>query len=163
MLKQVSVFAENKPGRVSAILEVLKKAEINVRAMTIAETIEFGIVRLIVSEPEKAKSLLQVSGFTVNTTDVIGITIPDRFGAFYDAVRILGENNINIEYSYSLMGCSHGKAEQEISPKGGLCPSDGRVLTTDKANILIRVKDTIAAERVLRDSEVKMFTQGDII
>ena len=139
MLKQVSIFAENKAGRVHAIMETLAKSEINVRAMAIAETAEFGIVRLIVNEPEKAKSVLRENGFTAKITDVVGVTVPDKFGALCEVVRILGENNVNIEYSYSLMGCRHGNA-----------------------NILIRVKDSEKAAAILSQAGVKLFTQDDL-
>ena len=139
MLKQVSIFVENKAGRVHAVMNTLKAAEINVRAMTIAETAEFGIIRLIVSEPEKAKSVLKENGFTAKLTDVIGFTIPDRFGALCDVLQILGEKGINIEYSYSLMGCSHGNA-----------------------NILIRVNEPQKAAMILSGVGIKLFTAEDL-
>jgi hypothetical protein len=140
MLKQVSVFAENKSGRVHAIMETLKSAQINARAMMIAETAEFGIVRLIVNDPEKAKTALKSNNFKVRITDVIGFTVPDKFGAFCDVLKILGDNDINIEYSYSLMGCSHGNA-----------------------NILIYVKDSQKAADILKKENVSLFTQDDIL
>jgi len=140
MLKQVSIFAENKAGRVHAIMETLKNAQINVRAMTIAETAEFGIVRLIVNEPEKAKSALKDSGFTAKITDVIGVTVSDEFGALNNVLQILGDKGVSIEYMYSLMRCPHGNA-----------------------NILIRVSDLDKATEILTEAGVKMFSQGDLI
>jgi hypothetical protein len=139
MLKQVSIFAENKAGRVHAIMKSLKEAQINVRAMTIAETSEFGIVRLIVDNPESAKLTLKNAGFTAKITDVIGVTVSDEFGALNNVLKILGEKDISIEYMYSLMRCPHGNA-----------------------NILIRVSDCEKATAILTEAGVKMFTQDDL-
>ncbi|MCL2036131.1 MAG: hypothetical protein FWG83_01935 [Oscillospiraceae bacterium] len=132
MLNQVSVFVENKPGRVHSVMETLAQGEINVRAMTIAETSEFGIIRLVVNAPEKAKILLREGGFTVKITELLGIAIPDKFGALRDVVKLLGENGINIEYSYSLMSSEPGEA-----------------------NIAIRVKDREKASVILSGAGVK--------
>ena len=137
MLKQISIVAENKAGVVHAIMDTLAKAQINVRALTIAENADYGVVRLIVNEPEKARNAL--SEFDARIAQVIGVTIPDKFGAFCDVVKILSENDINIEYSYSLMGCKHGNA-----------------------NILIRVKDTAKTADVLTQAGIKLFSQEDI-
>jgi hypothetical protein len=139
MLKQVQIFAENKAGRVQAIMETLKKAEINVRAMSIAESAEHGFVRLIASDAEKAVEILKQSGFKAKLVDVIGFTVPDKFGALCDVLSVLGKNGINIEYSYSLMGCKHGNA-----------------------NILIRVKDCEKASAILSQVGIKLFTQEDL-
>ena len=140
MLKQVSIFLENKAGRVYSIMETLAEAQINVRAMTIAETAEFGIVRIIVCDPERAKSVLRENNFTVKTTEVVGVTIPDKFGALCDVLRLFSQNNINIEYSYSLMGCTHGNA-----------------------NILIRVNEPEKAELILSNAGVKLITPDEIV
>jgi hypothetical protein len=139
MLKQVSIFAENKAGRVYAIMESLKAAEINVRAMTIAETAEFGIVRLIVADYERAVAVLRESSFTVKVTDVIGFTVPNEFGALSNVLGLLAENAVSIEYMYSLMSCSHGNA-----------------------NILIRVGDGEKAEAILSGAGIKMFANTDL-
>jgi hypothetical protein len=139
MLKQVQIFVENRPGKVHAIMETLKSAEVNARAISITESADCGFVRLIVNLPEKAESALKSAGFMPQMIDVIGVTIPDKFGAFCDVVRILGESDINIEYSYSLMGCKHGNA-----------------------NILIRVKDPQKTAAVLTSAGVKLFGQADL-
>ena len=139
MLKQVSVFVENKAGRVHAIMEVFAAAKIDVRAMTIADTAEFGIVRLIVNDAEKAKAALRENNFTAKITDVIGFTIPDEFGALCNVVRTLGEQGVNIEYSYSLMGKNSGEAD-----------------------IVIRVKDSERAQTILAQAGVKLISPPDI-
>ncbi|MDR2533134.1 MAG: ACT domain-containing protein [Oscillospiraceae bacterium] len=110
MLKQLSVFVENKAGRLCAIVEVLNEAGINIRAMNIADTVDYGIIRLIVSDTEKAVAALSGNNFTANVFDVTAFTIPDRFGALYEVIKLLGDSGINIEYSYSLMGKNHSEA-----------------------------------------------------
>jgi hypothetical protein len=140
MLKQISIFVENKPGRVCAIMEALAEARIDIRAMTIADTAEFGIVRLIVNDAEKAAAVLRAGDFTARISEVIGISIPDQFGALYDVVKLLGENDINIEYSYSLMGKSHAEAD-----------------------IVIKVKNAEKAMEILNGAGVKLIALGDAL
>jgi len=140
MLKQISVFVENKAGRLCAVMETLSKNEINVRAMTIADTADFGIVRLIAGDAEKAVFALHSDNFTVKTTDVIGFKIPDRFGTLYEAVKALGGEGINIEYSYSLMGKNKGEAD-----------------------IVVSVKETEKAAAVLAKAGIELITLDDIL
>ncbi|MCL2109936.1 MAG: hypothetical protein FWH20_11410, partial [Oscillospiraceae bacterium] len=81
MLQQISIFVENKTGRLCAIMEALATAKINIRALTIADTAEFGIVRIIVGDVEKAANALHERDFTIKITEVIAFALPDRFGA----------------------------------------------------------------------------------
>ncbi len=111
MLKQISIFVENKSGRLCAIMEVLNNAKIDIRALSIADTTDFGIVRLIVNDTDKALQALRENNFTANVTDVIGFTIEDHFGALYNIVKTFTDNQLNIEYSYSLMGKNQGEAD----------------------------------------------------
>jgi hypothetical protein len=110
MLQQISVFVENKSGRLCAIVEALNEARINIRAMNIADTADYGIVRLIVNDTENAVKALKNKNFTAEIFDVIAFTIPDRFGALYEVIKLLDDNNINIEYSYSLIGKNQSEA-----------------------------------------------------
>ncbi|MDR2559896.1 MAG: hypothetical protein LBC86_10225 [Oscillospiraceae bacterium] len=110
MLQQISVFVENKAGRLCAIVEVLNESRINIRAMNIADTADYGIVRLIVSDTENALKAFNENNFTARVFDVIAFTIPDKFGALYEVIKLLGDNGINIEYSYSLIGKNKSEA-----------------------------------------------------
>ena len=107
---QVSVFVENKEGRLADITRILAQNNINIRALSIADTTNFGILRLIVNDPRKAESALTENGFTVSLTKVIAIEVPDVPGGLADALRILGENSIGIEYMYAFLGNIEEKA-----------------------------------------------------
>jgi len=103
-LKQVSVFLENKPGRMEDMLQALIKGEINIRALCVADTADFGIMRLILSDTEKGLKTLRDEGFTATTTDVIRVRIPDHPGGLLETVaRPLARAGINIEYVYAFV------------------------------------------------------------
>ncbi|MDK2821418.1 MAG: hypothetical protein PWP31_1383 [Clostridia bacterium] len=103
-IKQISVFLENKSGRLAAVTRLLAKNDINIRALSIADTSDFGILRLIVKSPERAYKVLKESGFTVSLTEVIGVEMPDRPGGLSDVMTLLEEAGINIEYLYAFIG-----------------------------------------------------------
>lgn len=103
-IKQLSVFIENKPGRLSEILNVLSENNIDISALSIAETTEFGVLRMIVSYPEAAKTKLRESGVIVKTTEVIGMVVDDKPGALAQAITLLSENGVTVEYSYAFLG-----------------------------------------------------------
>lgn len=103
-IKQISLFSENKPGRLAKIADVLGKEKINIRAFTIAESGDFGIVRLVVDHPDQAHDVLKREGFTVSETDVIGIEINDEPGSMKDVAELFAEGNINIDYAYAFIG-----------------------------------------------------------
>ncbi|MHC1584708.1 MAG: ACT domain-containing protein [Candidatus Syntropharchaeia archaeon] len=102
MIKQVSVFVENKPGRLSSVTKKLKEGNINIRAFTIAEAGDFGVIRLVVDNPKKAMDLLH-GDFMVSETEVLGVEMEDRPGALHEIASVLGENNINIGYAYAFV------------------------------------------------------------
>lgn len=102
-VKQISIFLENKSGRLAQVTRVLGDNNINIRALSIADTTDFGILRLIVNDPDKAFQVLKASGFTVSTTDVIAVEVPDHPGGLADALDVLQDNNINIEYLYAFL------------------------------------------------------------
>lgn len=109
-VKQISVFLENKKGRLWEALSALAKAQINIRALSIADTSEFGILRLIVPEPEKAKKVLEESNFTVRENDVIAVGVPDRPGGLAGVLKVLTDADINVEYVYAFVEKSGEKA-----------------------------------------------------
>ncbi len=129
-IKQLSVFVENKPGKLLEIVKTLADADINIRAMSIADTKDFGILRLIVSDTEKAKSILS-DECVVTVTAVIAAEMSDKAGALSTILDAFGKANINIEYMYAFTAS-----------------------TTLGAYVVIRVDNNEAAEKVLHDNGI---------
>ncbi|MGI9861551.1 ACT domain-containing protein [Moorella naiadis] len=103
-IKQISVFLENKSGRLAAVTRLLAGQGINIRAVSIADTSDFGILRLIVDNPDRAYAELKAASFTVSLTEVLGVEMPDRPGGLSSILAILEEKGINIEYLYAFIG-----------------------------------------------------------
>lgn len=102
-VRQISVFLENKSGRLAQVTQILGENGINIRALSIADTTDFGILRLIVNDPEKAYRALKEGGFTVSTTEVIAVEVDDRPGGLAAALQALDQAGINIEYLYAFV------------------------------------------------------------
>ncbi len=100
-VKQIAVFLENKSGRMAEITGVLAKNGINIRAMSLADTADFGILRLIVNDTESAQNVLKENGFTVGTTEVLVIEVMDKPGGLASVLQIISKNKLNIEYMYA--------------------------------------------------------------
>ncbi len=109
-IRQVSVFIENKSGRLSDVVEFLGENGINIRALSLADTSDFGILRLIVNEPEKAYKLLREKDFTVGATDVVAVAVPDVPGGLASVLGLLKKNDISVEYMYAYVEHSAGYA-----------------------------------------------------
>jgi hypothetical protein len=101
---QISVFLENKSGRLAEVLRALAKAGVNIRALSLAETIDYGVLRLIVDKPHEARKTLGDAGFTVSETEVIAVEMPDRPGGLAGIVDLVTERGLNIEYLYAFVG-----------------------------------------------------------
>lgn len=101
IIKQLSIFLENKSGRLTEVAEALGQNGINMSALSIADSSEYGILRVIVNNPDKAVRILKDKGFSVNLTDVICLIVPHSPGALAKALRILSDENISIEYMYA--------------------------------------------------------------
>lgn len=110
MAKQLSVFLENKAGRLAMVTRVLGEAGINIRALSIADTSDFGILRIIVNDPPKAYAILKDAGFTVSETEVIGVRVKDIPGGLAAALEKMSDANLNIEYMYAFLGTSENDA-----------------------------------------------------
>ena len=106
-VKQISVFLENRRGRLVDVTKALLDADINIRALFLADSSEFGILRLVVNNPEKAKAVLVSEGFAANETDVFAVEVEDRPGGFYNVVKVLADNEIDVEYTYAYAGTSN--------------------------------------------------------
>jgi hypothetical protein len=102
-VEQISIFLENKSGRLAKVTEVLGENNINIRALSIADTTDFGILRLIVDNPKEAFSALHNAGFAVSTTDVLAVEVDDSPGSLSGAMNALDEEGINIEYLYAFV------------------------------------------------------------
>jgi hypothetical protein len=101
IIKQLSIFLENKTGRLTDVAEVMHKGGINISALSIADTSEYGILRLIVNKPDEAYTLLKSNGFSAHITEVIGIVVPNEPGGLYHALKILTDEKIDVEYLYA--------------------------------------------------------------
>lgn len=102
-VEQISVFLENKPGALADVTRILGEAGINIRALSLADTKDFGILRLIVNDNEKAKTVLGARGFTVRKTEVVAVEVPDRPGGLAAIMKILADAEINVEYLYAFV------------------------------------------------------------
>ena len=135
--KQLSIFLENKSGRLTEVTDVLGEAGVNLSAMSIADTSDFGILRCIVSDPEKAYQVLKEAHFAVKITDVIGFVCPNTSGSLAVVLRYLSQKGIFIEYMYSF--------------------ANG-----DVAHVVIRPTDLDACERVLEEKKVELMAANDL-
>ena len=109
-IKQISVFLENKAGRLAKVAEELKNNHINIRALTIADTSDFGILRMIVNKPDQAYDILKKAGFTVRESDILAIELDDKEGVFYDLMNLCDANGLSVEYTYSFVEQYSNKA-----------------------------------------------------
>lgn len=139
LINQISVFLENKSGRLAEVTRVLGLNNIDISALSIADTTDFGILRLIVNKPEEAVEILKENGFTVSCTNVIAISVPDKPGGLSLALNILDKENIGIEYMYAFVG----KAENE-------------------ALVILKVADTDKAIKVLKDKGVNVVPSNSV-
>jgi hypothetical protein len=102
-VEQISVFLENKPGTLEHATRILKEAGINIRTLTLAETSDFGILRLIVNDVEKTNKVLKDSGFRVSKTAVVAVEVPDKPGGLHSIMEIIAKESINVEYLYAFV------------------------------------------------------------
>ncbi len=138
-IKQISLFVENKPGRMAKVSKTLSDAGVNIRALTIAEAGDFGVIRMVVDDPEKGYTVLKDNGFTVSTTDVLAVEMKDTPGGLYEIVNALGESGVNVDYAYAFVTA---KAE--------------------RAMLILRVDDLAKARAALGGKGVKIATKEEI-
>ena len=103
-LNQISVFLENRPGGLQLLTDALARKNINMRALSLAEAAEFGIVRIIVDDTEAASAALQAESYVYTVTKVLGVAIPDEPGGLNRVLRVLSQGGINVEYMYAFLG-----------------------------------------------------------
>lgn len=102
-VEQLSIFLENRAGRLTDVTKVLSEAQVNIRALSLADTSDFGILRLIVTDHERAKAALKEHGFTVGRTSVVAVEVDDRPGGLHHILELLSNNRINVEYMYAFV------------------------------------------------------------
>ncbi len=139
IIKQVSIFLENKKGRLAEVTRLLSDEKINIRALSLADTTDFGVLRLIVSHAEKCFQILKENEFVAQMTDVIAVEIDDRPGGLNAAMEALDEGGINIEYMYAF-----------VEKK------------TDKAIVIFRIDKIQAAVETLQKNQISVLT-SDVI
>ncbi len=138
-IKQLSIFIENKFGRLEAIIDALSKANINLRALSLAEAPDYGVLRVIVDDSEKAKKALNDIGVIAKITDVVAVYLDDRSGGLASVLSILKESEITIEYMYAFLGRTEGKAL-----------------------MVLKADDEAKTEKVLTENNISMLSQCDI-
>ncbi len=138
-IKQISVFLENKKGRLAQVTSILKENNIDISAISIADTTNFGIIRMIVNKPELAIQVIKASGFTVNTAEVLAVEVPDSPGGLHHVLDILNRNHIGIEYLYSFVR-----------------------RPSQSALILFRVDDTENSIKVLMDEGINILPSKEV-
>lgn len=117
MIKQLSIFLENKKGRMWKALDVLEEAKINIRALSLADTSDFGILRLVVPEPDRAQEVLEENGFLVKVGEVIAVGITDKPGGLNKILKILNKSGINLEYLYAFVEQNKNRAIVVLHPE----------------------------------------------
>lgn len=134
---QLSIFLENKVGRLAEVTKTLFQASINIKALALADTSDFGILRLILDNPEEAQQVLKKAGFTVGTTDVVAVEVPHSPGGLHSIVELMGTSGVNIEYMYGFP-CKSDNAvmifrfDNLEKALGTLGASDFRILASDE-------------------------------
>lgn len=102
-VKQISIFLENKSGRLAQVTQILAKNNINIRALSLADTADFGILRIIVNDVQKASSILKSEGYTLGETDVVAVEVPDKPGGLAGILKPLWEAELDVEYMYAFV------------------------------------------------------------
>jgi len=138
-VKQISIFLENKSGRLAEVTKVLGTNNIDISALSIADTTDFGILRLIVNDPDRAVKVLEEAGFSVSITNVIAIAVEDKPGGLAYALDILRSHAIGIEYMYAFVG-----------------------KTTNKALVILKVVDSQNAVKYLRENNVEVLSSEKV-
>lgn len=138
-VKQISAFLENKPGALAAFTRILQNSEIDLRALSLAETEDFGIVRVIVDDPFKTMQILKEEGYVCSLTKVLAITFEDKPGALVKVLNLLGDADVNLEYSYAFLAKK-----------------------ANSACMIFRVADNEKAIKVLTSNGIRPLCQDDL-
>ena len=110
-IKQISICVENQPGKLAELTRLLADANIDLRTLSLADTRDFGILRVIVNKPDETEKLLKENDWTYKTADVIGVKLPDRPGGVAEVLEVINEANVNVEYMYAFVNRIPGRAD----------------------------------------------------
>ena len=138
-VKQISVFLENKSGRLAQVTQILAENNINIRALSLADTADFGILRVIVDDVEKASNVLKAAGYTLGETDVVAVEVPDRPGGLANILLPLWKAELDVEYMYAFVQSSG-----------------------ENAIMIFRFEDTDKAIGVLKESSVRILSGKEV-
>ena len=137
--RQLSVFVENKPGRLAEITSALAEERVDIRAVSVSDTADFGILRLILNDPDRGCTVLRAHGFTVSLTDVLAIRINDQPGGLAAPMKLLSDNGISVEYMYAFLTKTEGAA-----------------------SVIFRVSDSQKADRLLAEHGIQLISEEEI-
>lgn len=138
-IKQLSIFVENREGTLVTVTDAIAKSGVDIRAMSVADTNDFGIFRLIVTDVDKAKQALDEANAFVSITEVVGVAVKDEPGALAKVVKLLADHNINIEYMYAFI-----------------------TVSKQYAYVVLRVADNAEAEKILAENGISLVTEEDM-
>ena len=138
-IKQLTVYVQNKKGSMATLTDLLAKNDVNIRALSIAETEDFGLLRIIVNDEVAATKILEDNGYLIKAIDVVGVKIGDKPGALTSALDVLDKADVNVEYLYAFMA-----------------------RTEKHAYVVLRVEDNEKAEAVLEEAGLHLITNADI-
>lgn len=140
-VKQISVFVENKPGKLAELTDYLHQQDIDMRALSIAETQDFGIVRMIVDDAYKASRVLKESGYVVSITPVLAVEMSDEPGSLYKILKVLGDGGVNLDYTYAFLSQKAATAYMVLRVED----NEKAIEVLGKSGIRPVCQDTIAA------------------
>ena len=139
-VRQISVFLDNKPNQLTGVMKLLKENGINLRALSIADTKDFGILRMIANDTDKTVDVLRKASYVVADTEVVAISIPDTPGQLSRVLDILGSDNVNIEYLYSFLG----KSDKSVSFVIRVDDNDNASAALEKGGIIQLIENDIS-------------------
>jgi len=139
-VRQLSIFLENRSGRLAEVTDILGKSGINIRALSLADTSDFGILRVIVEDTDKSLRILEEKGFTVTVTDVLAVEVEDKPGGLSRVLNLLNSQDVNVEYMYAFM--------EKL---------------TDHALLIFRIEDIERAIEICREHGIKILSEKEVI
>ena len=137
--KQISVFIENRKGRLGEVLDVLKSGGVNIISMSLADTAEYGLLRIISDKPQDGKTALSAAGFSTMLTDVFILSIPHEPGALQQILRVISDEELSVEYMYGLS------------------------VGSDEASIVVKTSDLVKADEVFAKHKIKTLSYSDLV
>ncbi|OHD15978.1 MAG: hypothetical protein A2086_11375 [Spirochaetes bacterium GWD1_27_9] len=139
-MKQISIFLENKKGRLAEVTNIMFKSNIDIKALSLADTRDFGVLRIIVNKPDDCLKILKQNNFVAQETEVIAIEVQDKPGGLFKVLEILDKNDVNVEYMYATVEKKH-----------------------DKAFVIFRIEEKDKAMKILTENNINVAKDNDIL